>query len=59
MAAVQRGRPPDWPHHAKQEVSHAPRGRLTPRPQGKQGVISPFRARAEPACEKFACAEKK
>lgn len=59
MAAVQRGRPPDWSHHAKQEVSHAPRGRLTPRPQGKRGVISPFRAWSEPACEKFACAEKK
>lgn len=38
MAAVQRGRPPDRTHHVKQEVGHAPRGRLPPWTEGKQGV---------------------
>lgn len=38
MAAIQRGRPLDRTHHAEQEVGHAPRGRLPPWSEGKQGV---------------------
>lgn len=38
MAAIQRGRPLDRTHHAEQEVGRAPRGRLPPWAEGKQGV---------------------
>lgn len=39
MAAIQRGRPPDWTHHAEQEVGHAQRGWLTLGFKSKQGTV--------------------
>lgn len=39
VAAVQRRGPPDWTHHVKQEVGHAPWGWLPTRPKSKQGFI--------------------
>lgn len=39
VAAIQRGRPPDWTHHTEQEVSCAPWGRLTLGSKSKQGAL--------------------